>query len=186
MTRDAVRTRIADIAIDLFAEHGFDRVTVDQIATAAGISTRSFNRYFPVKEDTVMGDAELWGATIRDAFIARPSEESAWDSLHWAFDSMLASSQVDAVREKKMLLVLVGAPTLRARHLEKHQSWAGLLVPLVRERLTGDDTEVRAEAIVHAAMACFDVAVMSWARAEEDRPAREILRIAFDARLVSA
>ena len=44
ISRDAVRARITEIALDLFAEHGFDQVTVDQIAAAAGMSGRTFHR----------------------------------------------------------------------------------------------------------------------------------------------
>lgn len=183
MTRDAVRARIADVAIGLFAEHGFDRVTVDQIAAAVGISARSFNRYFPAKEDTVMGGAETWGEMVRDAFAARPADEPVWASLCAALDRMLAESEADQARQKLMMRVLISAPTLRARNLEKHLAWARMLVPLVRERLTVDDADadVRAEAIVQAGLACFDVALISWAHPGEDRSPRVMLRIAFDA-----
>lgn len=181
MTRDAVRARIADTAITLFAERGFDQVTVEQIAAAVGISARSFNRYFPAKEDTVMCGAELWGETVRDAFAARPTEEPIWDSLCAAFDQMLAISEADHERQKLTMRVLISAPTLRARNLEKHLAWARMLVPLARTRLTGHDGDVRAEAIVQAGLACFDVALMTWARSDEERSPREILRITFDA-----
>lgn len=183
MTRDAVRARIAETAINLFAEHGFDRVTVDQIAATVGISARSFNRYFPTKEDTVMGDAAAWGEFVRDAFAARPADEPVWASLCAAFDLMLAESEVDQARQKLTMRVLISAPTLRARNLEKHLAWAQMLVPLVGDRLAGHgtDVDVRAEAIVQASLACFDVALIAWAQPDEERSPRAILRITFDA-----
>lgn len=184
MTRDAVRARIADTAVDLFAEHGFDGVTVDQIAAAVGISTRSFNRYFPTKEDAVMGDAALWGELVRHAFVARSADEPAWVSLGAAYDHMLAVSEADEARQKKTMRVLLSTPTLRARNLEKHLAWARMLVPLVAERMSGDDADVRADAIVQASLACFDVALITWARPEETRPARAILAVALDAAFV--
>lgn len=49
-TRDA----IADAAISLFLEHGFDRVSVNDIAAAAEISKPTLFRYFPTKEDLVL------------------------------------------------------------------------------------------------------------------------------------
>ena len=49
-TRDA----IADTAVSLFLEHGFDRVSVNDIAAAAEISKPTLFRYFPTKEDLVL------------------------------------------------------------------------------------------------------------------------------------
>lgn len=49
--RQLVRDAIYDAAIDLFAKHGFDETTVEEVAAAAGISRRSFFRYFESKDD---------------------------------------------------------------------------------------------------------------------------------------
>src|SRR5438034_1129540 len=46
-----VRDVIWDAAIDLFTEKGFDETTVDDIAQTAGVSRRSFFRYFSSKSD---------------------------------------------------------------------------------------------------------------------------------------
>jgi AcrR family transcriptional regulator len=181
MTRDAVRARIADTAIDLFAERGFDQVTVDQIAATVGISTRSFNRYFPTKEDAVMSDSAAWGEAVRDAFDARPADEPVWTSLRESYDAMITASAAEQERQKRAMRVLISAPTLRARNLEKHLAWARMLAPLVAARLAGPDRDLRAEAIVQASLACLDVALITWARPDEDRSPAAILRIAFDA-----
>ncbi|KIF00575.1 TetR family transcriptional regulator, partial [Streptomyces sp. RSD-27] len=45
------RTAIADAALPLFLEHGFDRVTVAEVARHAGVSTNTVFNYFPAKED---------------------------------------------------------------------------------------------------------------------------------------
>lgn len=180
MTRDAVRARIADAAVDLFAEHGFDQVTVDQIASTVGISARSFNRYFPTKEDAVLGDATAWGELVRSAFEARPDDEPAWTSLHAAYDTMLEQSAVEGERPKVAMRVLTSAPTLRARNHEKHLAWAEMLVPLVAARLTGSDARLRAETLVQASLACLDVALVTWARPGEERSPRAILSRTFD------
>jgi len=44
--QDLVRHEIWHAAIDLFYLQGFDEVTIDQIAERAGVSRRTFFRYF--------------------------------------------------------------------------------------------------------------------------------------------
>lgn len=179
--RDAVRARITEIALDLFAEHGFDQVTVDQIATAAGMSGRTFHRYFPAKEDVVVGEPEQWGEFVRDAFAARPADEPVWDSLLASFEAFIGflaeSGRVQ--RGKFAMRVLVSTASLRARNLEKHQLWGRMLVPLVAARLADDDTALRAEIIVQAALACLDVAFTTWANVDDDTTISELLERSF-------
>ena len=50
------RARVERAALDLFAVRGFENVTSDQVADSAGISRRTFFRYFPTKADAVWGD----------------------------------------------------------------------------------------------------------------------------------
>jgi TetR/AcrR family transcriptional regulator, regulator of mycofactocin system len=54
--REETRVRIEQAALDLFTAQGFERVTTDGIADAAGISRRTFFRYVNGKADAVWGD----------------------------------------------------------------------------------------------------------------------------------
>jgi AcrR family transcriptional regulator len=53
--RNILLSRYELIAWELFAQHGFREVTVDAIAEAAGVSARTLFRYFPAKEDFLLG-----------------------------------------------------------------------------------------------------------------------------------
>ncbi|WP_207226317.1 hypothetical protein [Microterricola gilva] len=68
---------------------------------------------------------------------------------------------------------------MRARNLEKHLLWAQLLTPLVVERLDGPHRPLRAEALVQASLACFDLALASWAQSETAADPARLLRAAF-------
>jgi AcrR family transcriptional regulator len=182
ISRDAVRARITEVALDLFAEHGFDQVTVDQIAAAAGMSGRTFHRYFPAKEDVVVGEPERWGEFVRDTFAGRPADEPVWDSLLSTFQAFIGLLAQDgrAQRGKVAMRLLVSTASLRARNLEKHQLWGHMLLPLVAARLADDeDTALRAEIVVQAALACLDVAFTTWANTDDDTTISELLDRSF-------
>jgi AcrR family transcriptional regulator len=180
ITRDAVRTRLSGLAIDLFLEYGFENVTIEQIADAAGISARSVHRYFPAKEDMVVGDPAEYGSMVKTAFADRPVEEPVLSSLRAAFTLLLDRGGND-IRAKAALCVMTSVPALRARNHEKHLLWASLLIPLVAARLAGSDADLRAQVLVQTALACFDVALTAWVIPGETRTPAELLDVAFDA-----
>jgi len=180
LTRDAVRFRISDVALRLIDERGFDHVTVEQIASVVGISTRSFNRYFPTKEDAVLGDLLPWGEHLRTSFVGRPRDEPIWQGLQSAFLSLLDLAERDPERRQRVTRVVTSSPALRGRSAEKQLLWAAMLTPVVADRLSGEDAALRAEALVRAALTCFDVGLSSSVGANESRAASDLVALAFD------
>jgi len=163
-TRRAVHAEITSTAMRLFAENGFEATTVDQIAREAGISRRSFFHYFGSKEDLVLGDTVALGEKVRAALEARPASESAWQALREAIMVLRADGMPD-ISEIALAQLYHDAPSLRARHLEKHLRWQALLAPDVQRRLGLPESELpdpRARALVAAALACLDAAVDAW------------------------
>src|SRR5256712_12601810 len=78
--RDAkkLRTRqeIADQAMKLFAQRGFDGVTVAEVATAADVSEKTVFNYFPTKEDLFFDEVPQREAALRDAIRNRKPGET--------------------------------------------------------------------------------------------------------------
>lgn len=62
------RLRLAQAALELFADQGFDSTTVDQIATRAGVSKTTFFRHFPAKEEVIFPDHTKLLADIATMF----------------------------------------------------------------------------------------------------------------------
>jgi AcrR family transcriptional regulator len=182
-TRRAVQAEIASQAMSLFTVHGFEATTIDQIAAAAGISTRSFFRYFDTKEDVVIGDPLPAGRALQAALEARPAAEAPWVALRQAFDALIELIHADPARALRTSTIMLTTYSLRARHLEKQLLWERLLVPNVSERL-GPDTDsrnLRAHAIVSSALACLDVALVEWALHEGTEPIENLLDTAISA-----
>ncbi|MFC8825327.1 TetR/AcrR family transcriptional regulator [Streptomyces sp. NPDC057137] len=166
-TRRAVRAEITETALRLFAENGFEATTVDQIAAASGISRRSFFHYFGNKEDLVLGDTEALGEAVRTALETRPPEEPAWPAIRAA---LLTLQSADLPAEPLAVARMChDAPSLRARHLEKHLRWQSLLAPDIHRRLglpPSATPDPRARAFVAAALACLDAAVDAWCESD--------------------
>lgn len=77
------RTRAALVASTrrLVQEHGYDNVVVRDICTDAGVSPRSFYRYFTGKPDAVLGVFADYLAVFVSLVAARPATEHPMDSL---------------------------------------------------------------------------------------------------------
>ncbi|MGC4939716.1 TetR family transcriptional regulator [Kribbella sp. DT2] len=175
--RRAVRAEVAGIGFGLFAEHGFDQVTADQIAAAAGMSRTSFFRYFPTKEDVVLGHLEEMGEELSAALAARPAGEGAWVALEQAFYDQFGETLEDPDRALRLAKMMQETPALRARHLEKQQKWQELLAPEVarRLRITDDPSDPRARAVTGAALACLDAANVAWMNSKGEKDMRDLI-----------
>lgn len=79
MNVERTRARITIEGIRLFEEQGFSKTTVDQIIRAAGVSQRTFFRYFPTKEAVLFG--EIDAKTVLARLEAPGQEESVGESL---------------------------------------------------------------------------------------------------------
>ncbi|MFI8348108.1 TetR family transcriptional regulator [Streptomyces sp. NPDC085596] len=176
-TRRLVTEALADTALELFDASGFDQVTVADIARAAGISPRSFFRYFGNKEDVVFGDRVPTAEEVRDELCRHLAGRTPWDALRDTFVVAAEQMDADAGRWKRATRVICRTPALRARYLEKHLAWTGMLVPEIAARTEPGDAVARlkAQTMVNTALACFDVALENWAEDDEGRSLAELV-----------
>jgi AcrR family transcriptional regulator len=76
LRKQETRRAISDVAMELFAASGFDKVTISQIADVAGVSKMTVTNYFPRKEDLVFDRAETTIHSLANAVAARARGES--------------------------------------------------------------------------------------------------------------
>ncbi len=178
---DAVSASIAATALPLFDKKGFDGVTVDEIASASGISRRSFFRYFATKEDIVVSGHAAFGEKIIELVKARPQGEDVWVSLRRGYDVLVDNVDRDPEGAAMTMRVINSTASLRAHTLEKHIAWAVGLAPEIASRLgDADARRLEADALIHASFACLDVALAHFTLSQ-DASLSEKLDAAFNA-----
>ncbi|MEU6184597.1 TetR family transcriptional regulator [Nocardia sp. NPDC047038] len=163
--RAAIRANIADTAMTLFIEQGFEQTTVEQIANRAGVSARSVFRYFESKEDMVVGNMYEIGETLREALEARPEDQEPWEALRQSFHTLLATYADNQPEALSRAHLLDSTPSLQSARRQKQAQWLELLIPGVQARLPGpiNTRQLRAAAITASALACLDIAIRTWA-----------------------
>lgn len=171
-TRDVVRAQLATVAIELFAEHGYDATTVDDIATAAGVSKRSFFRYFPAKDDVVFhGVDELADQVAAEIGTA---EGDDWDVLR----EVVTRWQARVFGSDQTLELVESSPSLRARMVEKRDELRRKVSEALRQRAGSDLDEFTADLLACAAGAVLDAAAQEWLRAGGDHA--DLIRHGFE------
>ena len=76
-----MRRELADQAMRLFVERGFDKVTVADVAAAANVSQKTVYNYFPTKEDLFFDEVPAREAAIVEAIRGRDPDESILGAL---------------------------------------------------------------------------------------------------------
>ena len=161
--RRYVAGEISRAAMRLFAERGFDAVTVDEIAEAAGMSARTFFRYFASKDDVVLQYRRRLDERLVDTVTTRPAEEGAVTALRNAF---LATSTVPP-EDREMVAVqsrvLFEAPALRGRAHAEQTTNSGPLVRALADRMGVDPAiDDRPQILAVAMSAVAGIAFEAW------------------------
>jgi AcrR family transcriptional regulator len=182
--RRAMRAELAMLAQDLFAAKGYEQTTIDDLVAAAGISRRTFFRYFTSKEDLVLGKYDAWSQMLVEALAARPADEPVWESLRRAFDFVVEYFEDATLAERSLEMekVIHDNPALSAGELERISRVQSELAALVGAR-TGrrTATDPRPTVVAGAALACVIAAKDVWITTDRGRPFGTLLDEAMGA-----
>jgi AcrR family transcriptional regulator len=116
--QDFVRDEIWTVAIDLFAEKGFDETTLDDIVAAAGTSRRTFFRYFESKRDLMAQPIVSYGASLTTA-IQSCAERSSAAELFRHVVLEVAQRTVSDPRMRKVMDIAAKYPAAREAQLSR-------------------------------------------------------------------
>lgn len=134
----ATRQALQQAADRLFAEQGYAQTTVRDIAEAAGMTERTFFRYFGGKEELIIDDALAWLPLLKDHVRGRPAGEDAVTALRHAVRSLGADLR-ESPRPTPLWLFNDGPPGVRINRLSPGavlRAESGL-ADVILERLEG-------------------------------------------------
>ncbi|MCF2525069.1 TetR family transcriptional regulator [Bradyrhizobium sp. G127] len=158
--RRQTRERIAQAAMTLFLEQGFDATTIDQIADAADVSKRGFFDYFPAKEDVVAAWQDEFADSLLEEVASRPTKEPMAKTVEEA----LISTIVAAVNPQTLALgkLIKNTPALRARDHLKYAKLEQKLVEALTARAKGKADQLRIRLLAMSAIGALRVAGQTW------------------------
>jgi AcrR family transcriptional regulator len=161
------RAEVAAIALDLFDARGFAEVSVDDIAAAAGISRRTFFRYFDSKEGAVLPFEAERLDLLRDALASRSPGESLLATVRRATVTMVSDySEPERHLALRRLRIVNEHPAVHARSLEVLSQWETAVAEVIAADL-GEDaaTSLTARVTASAAVGAVRAATEVWLRA---------------------
>jgi AcrR family transcriptional regulator len=133
----ATRQQIADVAMTLFVQRGFDRVTVAEVAAAAGLSEKTVFNYFPTKEDLFFDEVPERARRLTEAIRSRPEGEPILAALR-----RLQLGECERLCSPGFAVfarTLEDSPALRAKELEMMSFFA----QAVADALEGEGIDPR-------------------------------------------
>jgi AcrR family transcriptional regulator len=151
--------RLQDAALELFERDGFAKVTVGQIAEAAGVTERTFFRYFPTKEDVLFSSGDEIASELAEAVRAAPLAATANELLLAALLGLASTFEPERSHHRLRASVINSEPALRERDLLKQHY---LSMSLVEELVNRGTPRARAMSVAGVGMVVFQAAYGSW------------------------
>jgi AcrR family transcriptional regulator len=155
------RRRISDVATRLFAQRGFEAVTVVEIAEAAGVAKATVTNYFPRKEDLVLDLQAEAEHLLVDAIRTRPPGQSVVEAVRTLMHRLLAEKHELSAAAPGMVWfgrLMTGSPALLSRAREQREYLESAVARLLTEK-TGD--QVGADLVARLILAAATTVVVT-------------------------
>jgi AcrR family transcriptional regulator len=165
--------RLREAALELFLEHGYENVTVAEITERAGLTRRSFSRYFADKRDVLFAGSDqlpvVLAGAVRNADDALSSFEALLTALVDVADGLAGSAPLAAKRRA----VVRASPELQERGRTKFAAVIDAVADALRDRGTA---ESEATLLAEVGVAIFRTAFERWTDQPDDVSLRARIR----------
>jgi mycofactocin system transcriptional regulator len=168
------------VALGLFARRGFAATTVDDIAAAAGISRRTFFRYYASKKDAVWGDFDNGLRQMSEALRRCGDDLPLREAVRTAVISFNALAPEDVPAHRQRMALILHVPELQAHGTLRYAAWRAVIAEFAAGRLNRPVADLLPQLVGHLALGAALAAYTEWLRVE-DADLGELLHAAFSA-----
>lgn len=133
--RSTTADQLSRIGLEMFIRDGFDNVTVEDIAAAAGIGRRTFFRYFSSKNDLPWGDFDSLLNHMRSRLDEVPDGMPLFEALREAVIDFNRFPEQEMPLLRQRMKCLLTTPTLVAHSALRYQAWREVIASFTAERL---------------------------------------------------
>jgi AcrR family transcriptional regulator len=170
------RGRLAQIALELFAEQGFERTTAAEVAERAGLTERTFFRHFADKRDVLFYGGEMLEALLVEVIATTAPDSPPMEVARVALERAAQAVQSNPERARTRDAVIAAHPELRERELTKMAGLSAALQRALRERAVAPET---ADLAAETGIAAFKVAFVRWVGGPADAEFPTVLQETF-------
>ena len=180
------------IALRLFTDRGFDHTTIEQIAAEAGVSKRTFFRYFSSKASVLWSEFDHEVEVIRAALAGVPSGVPMMDAIRRAVVAANHYGPHDVPELRMRMNLISSVPALHASSTPHYDAWERAISEFVATRIGQPADSLYPLAVGRATLAACRAAYDRWsARADADLTfyldaALAALAAGFDPRVIGS
>ena len=140
--RSTTWDHLSNVAIDLFVARGFDAVSVDDVAHAAGIARRTLFRYYPSKSALPWGDFDAHLERMRNQLADLDPSVPIGDALRTALLAFNTFDESEMARHRQRMRVILQTAELQAYSMTMYAGWREVIAGFVARRCDCKTTDL--------------------------------------------
>jgi mycofactocin system transcriptional regulator len=177
--RSTTRDHIAGVALELFSARGFDAVSVDDVAHAAGIARRTLFRYYASKSAILWGDFDTHLGQLREMLEDVDPDAPLKEALRSAMLAFNTFGPEEEAQHRERMRVILETDELQAYSMTMYAGWREVIAEFVAARCGTKTADLKPQTIAWTMLGVALSAYEHWL-ADESVPLLDALSAAFD------
>ena len=169
--------RLAQAALELYGERGFEQTTVAEIAARAGLTERTFFRHFADKREVLFAGADEFEALLLGGVAGAPETAAPLDAIAAGLDAIGALLQERRSFARQRQSIISANADLQERERHKLASLATGAAGALRDRGV---SEPAASLAAEAGIAVFRIAFEQWVQDPDDPDLVSVIHESLD------